>query len=184
MLETTNITILTLLLKISRVIESILMKKRRKKSVNKSFSNKKRSAKNIISYPCPERVKVQMVLSKTRAAFAALNRERQSAFVKVWTVKNCKLAAADPGLEVCPQPEATTETPPPTKADPREAGAMVEVVATLLDVSRSEISLASVKELYDGWLTMRDTPNVVPPVVREMAPITTMVFPPERPTVQ
>jgi hypothetical protein len=115
---------------------------------------------------------------------AALNLARQSALVKVWTFKNCKLAAADPGWLVCPHPEATTVTPPPMKADPRTAGAMVPVVATLLEVSRREMSLARVVELYDGWLTMRETPKVVPPLVLEMAPMTTMVLPPERPIVQ
>jgi hypothetical protein len=134
--------------------------------------------------PCPARVKVQMVLSKTRAAFPALNLPRQSALVKVVRVTNCKLAAADPGWLVCPHPEATAEAPPPTKADPRAAGAMVAVEATLEEVWIREISLARVLELYDGWLTMRAVPKVVPPEVLEMAPMTTMVLAVVRPMVQ
>lgn len=125
-----------------------------------------------------------MVLSKTRAALAALKRERQSAFVKVWTTRNCKVAAADPGWLVCPQPEAVTETPPPTKADPRAAGATLAVVATAVAVSTSEISLARVAELYEGWLTMRDVEWAVPPVVLLSAPKTRIVFAVPRPIVQ
>jgi hypothetical protein len=75
-------------------------------------------------------------------------------------------------------------TPPPTKPDPSAAGAMVEVVATLLEVWISEMSLARELALYDGWLTMRDVPKVVPPDVLEMAPMTTIVFPVDLPTVQ
>lgn len=59
---------------------------------NKSFSTS-----HSMTHPCPARVKVQMVLSKTRAALAALKRERQSAVVKVLRTTNCKLAATDPG---------------------------------------------------------------------------------------
>lgn len=94
------------------------------------------------------------------------------------------MAAADPGCEVCPHPEATTETPPPTKPDPRTAGATLAVVATLVEVCTTEISFARVFELYDGWLTMAETPCVVPPAVRLIAPTTTIVFPPVLPTVQ
>lgn len=77
-----------------------------------------------------------------------------------------------------------TETPPPTKAEPRTAGATLAVVATAVEVSTIEISLARVPELYDGWLMMREIAWAVPPVVRLMAPKTAIVFPPVRPTVQ
>jgi len=39
----------------------------------------------------------------------------------VFKLTNCKLAAADPGLEVCPQPEATAAAAP-VKAEARTAG--------------------------------------------------------------
>lgn len=84
--------------------------------------------------PRPVPQNVQMVLSKTRAALAALKRERQSALVRVGKVTNMRFAAADPGFEVCPHPEAMADTPPPTKPDPNTAGATLAVVATFVEV--------------------------------------------------
>lgn len=134
--------------------------------------------------PRPAPTNVQMVLSKTRAALAAENLDRQSALVRVDKVTHCKLAAADPGCEVCPHPEAMTETPPPMNPVARTAGATLAVVATTVEVWRSEMSLARVFALYDGWLTSLATAWVVPPVVREIAPTTMMVFPAVRLIVQ
>jgi hypothetical protein len=134
--------------------------------------------------PCPARVKVQMVLSKTRAALTAENRLLQSALVKVLRVTHWRLAAADPGWLVCPQPDAITEAPPPRVAEAKTAGAIAAVVPTLTEVWSKEMSLARVFALYDGWLTIRLTAKVVPPLVRLMAPITTMVLPVVRPIVQ
>jgi hypothetical protein len=48
----------------------------------------------------------------------------------------------------------------------------------------SEMSLARELELYDGWLTMRDVPKVVPPDDLEMAPKTTIVLAVDLPIVQ
>lgn len=75
---------------------------------------------------------------------------------------------------VWPHPLATTEVPPPVKAEAREAGATLPVVATPVEVSSKEMSLARVAELYDGWFTILEVPCVVPPDVREMAPTTTI----------
>ena len=76
--------------------------------------------------------------------------------VNVGLVKNIKFAAAEPGCEVCPQPEAVELTPPPTVADPRVIG-WTRVVNVMVDaVWTIEMSLASVADEYDGWLTIRD----------------------------
>lgn len=65
--------------------------------------------------------------------------------------------APDPGCEVCPHPAAVA-VPAPTNEELKAAGATFAVVATALDVSSNEISLARVPELYDPWLMIREIP--------------------------
>lgn len=116
--------------------------------------------------PAPLLKNVQIVLSKTRAALEAENLDRQSASVNVGLVRNCKFVAAVPGCEVCPQPEAVELTPPPTKALPSVIGWTRLVKAIVEAVWTREMSLASVVDEYDGWLTILAVEWAIPPVVR------------------
>lgn len=97
--------------------------------------------------PSPSRVKVQMVLSKMRAALTALKRVRQSGVVSVNFVTNCKFPGTTPGWPVCPQPEATALTPCPTKVELSRAGETAALNNTPVAVSTSEMSLARLAEL-------------------------------------
>lgn len=124
--------------------------------------------------PCPDRVNVQILWSKTKAAFVAVWRARQSALVKVVVVKAWSwFGAAPPVTAVPPHPVTMALAPPPVNADAKGMALTLLLKPMTVAVWTTETSLAIVCALYDGWLTILELVWTTPPEFNKTVPTTT-----------
>lgn len=85
------------------------------------ITNKKKKTNEIwylIQDVLPALVNVQIVLSKTLAAFTELNMSRQSSSDKVFNDKYCNVARDVPGYSEWPHPDTKTSSFPSTNSEP------------------------------------------------------------------
>jgi len=101
--------------------------------------------------PCPSLVNVQILWSKTKAAFAAVCLARQSAFVNVVFVRRWSWFGDAPPLWVVPpHPETTVVCPPPIVLPFKGIARALVVNAIAVAVSTTDMSLAIVFAWFYG----------------------------------
>lgn len=119
--------------------------------------------------PCPAWVNVQIWLSKRGYPVWTA---AQSAFVRVFSGKNCSSLGIIPPLLTVPHPLKTADTPPPTKL------ALIGILATkalptMLDEVRTRLmSFWTVVMLKSGWFMKRLIAYLVPPLSSVLVPTT------------
>lgn len=95
--------------------------------------------------PCPACLNVQILWSKTKAAFPAVWRARQSALVRVVVVNDWSwFGSGPPVTAVPPHPETTAVTPPPIVAAPKGIDATLALKPMVVPVWTTDTSLAMV----------------------------------------